>query len=115
MGNVFYEDGIILIKSPHLSFFGKEDFRLTFKGNRTVYVYEVSIPVRSEFFNSSSNPTYKDLRPTSNFNETSDKFTYITGINLHDDNLNVVGKATLSQPFLKREEDRVVIKLRMDF
>lgn len=115
VGNVFYEDGIILIKSPHLSFFGKEDFRLTFKGNRTVYVYEVSIPVRSEFFNSSSNPTYKDLRPTSNFNETSDKFTYITGINLHDDNLNVVGKATLSQPFLKREEDRVVIKLRMDF
>ena len=115
VGNVFYEEGIVLIKSPHLSFFGKEDFRITFKGERTVYVLEIIIPVETTKHNSSSNPTYKDLRPTEYSNETSSKFTYISSINLHDDNLNVIGKANLSQPFVKRDEDKVVIKLRMDF
>lgn len=115
VGNVFYEDGIILLKSPNLAFFGKEDFRITFKGERKVYVLEIMIPVEANHHNSSSNPTYKDLKPTDYSNETSSKFTYISSINLHDDNLNVVGKANLSQPFLKRDEDKVVIKLRMDF
>ena len=115
VGNVFYHDGIIIIKSPHLGYFGKEDFRLTFKGNRTVYVFEVSIPVERSLFNSSSNPTYNDLIPTDYSNEIAQRFSYITGVNLHDDNLNVVGKATLSQPFVKRDADKVVIKLRMDF
>lgn len=115
VGNVLYEDGIIVLKSPHLAYFGKEDFRITFKGNKTVYVYEVSIPVERSKFNLSSNPTYKDLIPSDYSNEIAQKFTYITGINLHDDNFNIVGKATLSQPFVKRDEDKVVIKLRMDF
>jgi hypothetical protein len=115
VGNVFYEEGIVLIKSPHLAFFGKEDFRITFKGEKTVYVLEIIVPVEASKHNSSSNPTYKDLSPTDYSNETSRKFTYISSINLHDDNLNVIGKANLSQPFLKRNEDKVVIKLRMDF
>ena len=115
VGNVLYEEGIIVIKSPHLGFFGKDEFRITFEGERTVYVFEVSIPVKSNLFNSSSNPQYRDLFPTNDASETSKKFSYITGVNLHDDNFNVVGKATLSQPFVKREGDKVVIKLRMDY
>ena len=55
------------------------------------------------------------MRPTDYSNETAERFNYITGVSLHDDNLNIVGKASLSQPFMKREDDRVVIKLRMDF
>jgi hypothetical protein len=115
VGNALYEEGLLVIKSPHLSFFGSKDYRVTFKGERTVYVLEVNIPVERTLHNSSSNPTYQDLVPTDYSNETAEKFTYITGINLHDDNLNVIGKATLSQPFMKREEDKVMIKLRMDF
>tara|TARA_Y100000114_G_C11749490_1_gene323465 strand:- start:326 stop:2059 length:1734 start_codon:yes stop_codon:yes gene_type:complete len=115
VGNVIYEEGLILIKSPNLGFFGKEDFRITFKGEKSVYVFEVTIPVESALHNSSSNPTYTHLRPTDYSNEIAQRFNYITGINLHDDNLNIVGKASLSQPFMKREDDRVVIKLRMDF
>ena len=115
VGNVIYEEGLIVIKSPNLGFFGKEDFRLTFKGEKSVYVFEVSVPVESALHNSSSNPTYTHLKPTDYSNEIAQRFNYITGISLHDDNLNVVGKASLSQPFMKREDDRVVIKLRMDF
>ena len=115
VGNIFYDEGIIVLKSPHLSLFGKDHFRITFEGERKVYVFEVSIPLRENLHNSSSNPTYKDLIPTDYTNETAERFTYVTGICLHDDNLNVVGRAHLSQPFVKRDSDRVVVKLRMDF
>lgn len=115
VGNIFYEDGIIVVKSPHLGFFGKEEFKITMEGERSVYVFEVSIPVVENLHNSSSNPQYKDLKPTPNYNETANRFTYLTGIQLHDDNLNVIGRAHLAQPYVKREGDRVVIKLRMDY
>jgi len=36
-------------------------------------------------------------------------------VTLHDNNLNVIGRANLAQPIIKREEDRVVVRLRMDF
>ena len=115
VGNVFYEDGIIVLKSPHLALFGMKDYKITLEGERCVYVFEISIPIEENLHNSSSNPQYKDLSPTSNYNEISKKFTYITGVQLHDDNLNVVGRANLAQPYLKREGDRVVVKLRMDY
>ena len=115
VGNVLYDEGLVVVKSPNLGFFGKEDFRLTFKGKKTIYVFEVTVPVESSMHNSSSNPTYKHLRPTDYTNEIAERFNYISGIRLHDDNLNIVGKASLSQPFMKRENDRIVIKLRMDF
>lgn len=115
VGNVIYEEGLIVLKSPHLSLFGSEEFKITFEGERSIYVFEVSIPLLENMHNSSSNPQYKKLRPTPHFNETAEDFTYITGVQLHDNNLNVVGRANLSQPYIKREEDRVVIKLRMDY
>ena len=115
VGNVLYEEGLMVIKTPHMGFFGKDDFRITFEGTRTVHVFEVSIPLVENLHNSSSNPQYKFLRPTGNANESAEDFVYVTGVNLHDDNLNVIGRANLAQPFIKREEDRVVIKLRMDY
>ena len=115
VGNILYEEGLIVIKSPHLSMIGHNEFKITFEGERSVYVFEVSIPLEENLHNSSSNPQYKSLSPTDNYNETADEFTYITGVQLHDNNLNVVGRAHFAQPYIKREEDRVVVKLRMDF
>lgn len=115
VGNVLYDEGLIVIKTPHLPFFGKDNFKISFKGERKVYVLEVSVPAHQNLFNSSSNPTYKDLIPSDYSNEVAEKFTYITGLQLHDDNFNIVGRAHLAQPFVKRDEDKVVIKLRMDF
>jgi hypothetical protein len=115
VGNVLYEEGLMVIKSPHLSLFGKDHFKIQFEGERSVYVFEVSIPVSENLHNSSSNPGYKDLIPSTMSNEMAEKFTYITGVQLHDDNFNIIGRASLAQPFIKRETDRVVIKLRMDY
>ena len=115
VGNILYEEGLMVIKTPHLSLFGKDHFKIQFEGERTVYVFEVSVPVVENLHNSSSNPRYRDLRPTDLSNESAEKFTYLTGIQLHDDNFNVIGRASLAQPFVKREGDKVVIKLRMDY
>jgi hypothetical protein len=42
-------------------------------------------------------------------------FVYVTNINLHDENLNVIAKAQLAQPIVKRYGDRVLFRIRMDF
>ena len=41
--------------------------------------------------------------------------TYITGLNLHDDNMNVIARANLAQPIVKTDSDKMVIKLRIDY
>jgi hypothetical protein len=115
VGNILYEEGIAVIKTPHMPHFGKDSFRVTFEGDRSVYVLEVVIPAGHSQFNSSSNPSYQDLAPSDYPSELADKFTYLTGITLHDNNLNVIGRANLAQPVIKRDEDRLVFRLRMDF
>jgi len=47
-----------------------------------------------------------------NFDEN---FVYITDINLHDENLNIIAKARLSQPFAKKDSDNVTFRLKMDY
>lgn len=115
VGNILYEEGLVLIKSPHMPYFGKDSFRISFKGQKKIYVFEISIPVPEGMFNSSSNPNYKELIPSDYVNEISKNFTYITNINLHDDNLNVVMKTNLAQPLIKKEREKFLIKLRMDY
>ena len=115
VGNVLYEEGIIVIKSPNMPFFGKDSFRVSFSGERYVYVLEMMIPAVTSQFNSSSNVSYTDLAPSDYISETAKRFTYLTGIHLHDNNLNVIGRANFAQPIIKRESDKIVIRLRMDF
>ena len=90
-------------------------FRVTFEGQKSVYVLEVLVPAGQSLHNSSSNPSYLPLIPSNYASETSDEFTYITGITLHDNNMNVIGRANLAQPVVKRDDDRLVFRLRMDY
>ena len=48
-------------------------------------------------------------------NDPSSKFVYITGINFHDDNLNIIAKTTFAQPVVKREDDEYLFKSKIDF
>jgi hypothetical protein len=48
-------------------------------------------------------------------NEKSVGPVIITGINLHDDNLNVVARVSLAQPIIKRDEDRYLFRIKMDW
>jgi len=115
VGNILYGEGLIVIKSPHVRFIGKKHFKVELRGERNIHVLEVSVPVDFNQFGISNNPTYKPMLPTNSKNELASKFTYVTGLNLHDDNLNIIGRANFAQPIVKRDEDKFVIKLRMDF
>lgn len=115
VGAIFYAQGIVAILNPHLSYFGKNSFEMSFKGEVRRSVANFTVPASPGIANSSFNETYKAFPPTNLRSEQSEDFTYITGINLHDKNLNVVMRAKLAQPVQKREGDELVFRLRYDF
>lgn len=115
IGNVLYEEGLIVIKTPHIPFFGKDGFTMTFEGDRTIYVLEVTVPAERTSLDLSSNPNFKAMKPTDYDSELAEKFSYLTGMQLHDDNLNVIMRVNFAQPVVKRVEDRLVVRARLDF
>jgi len=115
VGNVVYEEGIIVVKSPNLPLFGSDAWEISFEGQRNIHVLEINVIADKGMINSSSNPTYQDLVPSDYPSETSKSFVYVTGIQLHDENLNVIGRAHLAQPTVKRDGDRYTFRLRMDY
>ena len=85
------------------------------QGIRPLFIKSVNVLASAGSVNSSSNPNFVPLKPTDNENETANQFVYITHVNLHDDNLNVIGKATLAQPLVKRDDDKYLVRLKMDY
>lgn len=114
-GNVYYDEGIVLVKSPHLYFYGKEGYELSFRGEQNVHVMKLDVIAPANQMNSSSNPNFKPVHPSGYPNDPDTEFVYITGIYFHDDNFNVVMKAQLAQPIMKRHGDRIMFKAKMDF
>jgi len=115
IGNLFYDEGIAIIKSPHLFYFGKDMLDVKFKGEQNLHTMILDIPVFSEMFNSSSNPTFTIVQPSTGANDEDLSSIYVTTVNIHDNNLNIIMKANFSQPVFKTEEDEFVIRLKEDF
>ena len=88
---------------------------MQFEGEHNIHVLEVNIPCPKGLANSSSNPNWKPYSPTDTDTENADQFTYITGINLHDENFNVIARANLAQPTVKRDTDGYLFRMRIDF
>lgn len=117
LGHVFYSDGLLNVLHPGLSNFGENNFSFDLKGEHSLYVMQIDIPVERGDFNVSKNPTYiKGLKPSNNLSDLEEtNFVYITGVNLHDENMNIIAKAKFAQPIVKRLNDRYNIRLKMDF
>jgi len=115
VGNIYYDEGLVVIKSPHLYFFGKEGFDVSFRGEQSIHVMKLDVLAPANQLNSSSNPNYKPVPPSAFPNDPEKTFVYITGMNFHDENLNVVMKTQLAQPFVKRQGDRVMFRIKHDF
>lgn len=117
VGNIFYDEGVVLIKSPHLYFFGKNQYEVSFRGVQNVYVSKYEIIAQPGLLNSSSNPTYAPvadvIKPSSTITD-KEGFVYIGGVNFHDNNMNVVAKMKLAQPVIKREGDKLLFKIAFD-
>jgi hypothetical protein len=115
VGNAFYDEGILTVKSPHLYFFGQEAYSLDFRGIQNVHVMKIDVMAPANQLNSSSNPTYLQLPPSTDPNESDTGYVYITGVNFHDSNFNVVMKTQLAQPIFKRFGDKLLFRVKQDF
>jgi hypothetical protein len=60
-------------------------------------------------------PSYLPLTASDYANEVGDPIVYITRVNFHDENLNIVARAELSQPVAKRLADKFTVKVKFDF
>lgn len=115
VGTVLYDEGITVIKSPMLAQFGTSSFTMEMRGERPVHVMQIAVPCPAGQINSSSNPSFQPLTASDVPSETSVGPVIITGINFHDDNLNVVARSQLAQPIVKRSEDRFLFRTKIDW
>jgi hypothetical protein len=115
IGTVLYDEGIAVVKSPLIFPFGKDQFEISMRGERQVHVMEIAVPCPAGQINSSSNPTFIPLIASDDPDERSIGPVIITGLNLHDDNMNVVARVSLAQPIIKRSEDRYLFRIKMDW
>jgi len=115
VGNIFYNEGIVVLKHPQTYFFGKEEFSIDFQGDRNIHVLHFSLLANPYEHVSSSNPSYMPVSASVLDTDVDKRFSYITGINIHDDNLNVIMRTSLAQPIVLRTTDRIMFKTRLDF
>lgn len=115
-GTILYDEGIACVTNPHLGdFFGKSQFEVEMRGEQPVNVLEMQAIIPAYQANSSSNPSWQPLTASDYANDKSDSFVMIDTVNFHDENLNIVAKATLAQPIQKRDRDRIMFRVKFDF
>lgn len=115
IGNIFYSEGIMLIKTPNVPFFGQDQWETTFEGEHCVHTLKFDVVAPNGMVDSSSNPSYQEISASFNANDKDGKFVYVTNILFLDDNLNVVMKTNLSQPIVKRRGDKITFRPKIDF
>lgn len=115
VGNIFYSEGIAVVKSPHLNFFGADGYKMSFSGENTVHTMKINVLVGANTLNSSSNTTFGSVSASFDANEVDGRFVYISDLYLMDDNMNVVMKTALAQPILKRYGEKYLFRVQYDF
>ncbi len=120
--------------------FASASFEIDFKGQTEIQTYTMFAHAKRGQANYSNNPTFIEYNqnliretgshiyeenPTrrikntvsSSFSEHSASFkkqVYISRIAIYDQNRNLIGVSTLSKPILKKEEDSLTFKLKLD-
>jgi hypothetical protein len=115
LGNIFYNEGIVLLKVPQLYFFGLNQFQCEFQGIQNVHVLTVNGYARPMQLITSSYAQFQNGEIDDLANETDKRYVFISNVLLHDDNLNVIGRTSIAQPVLKRSGDKFLFKIKMDY
>ena len=116
VGHCLYQEGVVTILHPSLENFTENGYKITFKSSRKLNVLELNLPAYSGRTNKSYNSSkIKGLRLDESAFNSDEDFVYISDINLHDENLNIVAKAKIVKPFPKKDTDNVLFRLKMDF
>lgn len=115
-GNILYNEGIVTLTHPSMFNFGKTNFKINCSTHTDLNVFELNLPAHRGETNKSNNLSYIDnLRLDKSAFNADEDFVYITDIDLHDENLNVVASVKLAQPFAKKDSDNVLFRVKMDF
>jgi len=115
IGNIFYNEGIAIIKAPTIPFFGIDQHEVSFKGEQNLHILTVDAKASKRQINNSTNPSFLPLSASFDVNNEDNSFVYISGINFHDENFNVIMRTNLAQPVKKKETDEFVFRVKMDF
>lgn len=133
VGNVFYDEGIIIIsdsrpkyknimmgRTGNLDYSGSlYGWNLSFKGTQTIYEHSVICKIREKDFNMTLNPsirvgdTVESSIPKS-FVTGSNWTPYITTIGLYNDDYQLVAIAKLASPIPKRDDIPLNFIVRFD-
>lgn len=119
LGTVLYEEGVIIIKYPMLTFFGNNGWTLKFKGTRNVYVFSLEAVANPMTCTESADPIYSNIQlpPQVDYNpnEQDRKQVFIGSVLVHDENMNVIMRSTFSQAVVKKSGDKILTKIKIDF
>lgn len=115
VGNIIYEEGISVVHNPCIPYFGKEQFEVSLAGHQNLHIMEIFVPCEAGKINSSSNPRFEPLSASLYASDEDTSIIYITGLNFHDENLNIVARTNLAQPVVKRDKDEMVFRVKVDF
>jgi hypothetical protein len=114
VGSVFYNEGLVIVRHPALALFGKDSYEIKFKGHRTNHTIKVDAIIRSLAANSSSNPSWTNSVDDVGSPDAQQGHVWISGMQLHDENLNVIAKIAYAQPILKRMGDQYLLRAKID-
>ncbi len=128
VGNVFYGEGLIVIKDPSLLDFGgmnnptsdsshpEDVLQLSFRGTSKIPVKTLMCRIDRGEFNCSSNPTFRDVEDDGSWTRRYPSGSLrVSTVGIYNSDRELVGVARLADPVRVRDRDRINIKLRMDF
>ena len=115
VGNILYDEGIAVIKTPNIPLFGQDQFEISFTGIHNVHTYEVNIILSPNLFTSSSNPSFIGGKPDDYASSIDDNYVAFSSVLLHDDNLNVITRSNFAQPIIKKLGDKYLVRIKIDY
>jgi len=133
-GNIFYSEGLAVITDPTLFDFGEggldwsgspDLLQVSFRGQTRMIAQTLVCRLGQAEANASNNPTFSRQVGGSNLtypqyqvkylDESGGSVTYITAIGMYDENRELVAVVKLAQPIRKREKDKLMFRVRLDW
>lgn len=126
VGNVFYDEGLIVIRDPSLLDFGEPTAHVSshpndllqvgFRGNSRIPVKTLMCRIDRGDLNASLNQTFwREEEDGDRIRRHPSGSLYVTTVGIYNSDRELVGIARLAEPLRVRTRDRMNVKLRMDF
>ena len=126
IGDVFYSEGIVVVRDPALIDIGdpadsftahpRDVLEFSFRGEQRIPSRVLMCRLGTGEGNASNNVTWSEVDVADGKLKTNGirPVTYITAVGLYDSGRRLVGIAKLAGPVRKREKDKIDVRIRID-